>query len=94
MLHDDLIIYMNEEDITNGPNIVGTGTISSDGTVGEIGGVKYKVLAANKKKADIFLCPVENYEEAIKVKNKEKMDIKVVGVGTFDEAISELSKLK
>ena len=88
-----LAIYnaLTEEDITNGLNIVGTGTISSDGTVGEIGGVKYKVLAANKKKADIFLCPVENYEEAIKIKEKRNLDIEIVKVSTLKETINYLN---
>ena len=35
----------------------------------EIDGVKYKMLGAKKNKADVFLCPYENYEEAINVKN-------------------------
>ena len=87
-----LAIYnaLSEEDITNGLNIVGTGTISSDGIVGEIGGVKYKVLAAAQKKADIFLCPVENYDEAIKIKEKRSLDIEIVKVSTLKEAIEYL----
>ena len=87
-----LAIYnaLTDNDITNGLNIVGTGTISSDGVVGEIGGVKYKVLAAEKKKADIFLCPEANYEEALNVKKRRKLDVEIVKVKTLEEAINYL----
>lgn len=78
------------EDITKGRTIMGTGTIDRDGKVGEIGGVKYKLLGAERKGAEIFLCPKENYEEAKKVQEENDMDIKVVGVDTFDEALKAL----
>jgi PDZ domain-containing protein len=89
-----LAIYNSlvEEDITKGRNIVGTGTIDIDGNVGEIGGVKYKLLGAEKNKADIFLCPLENYEEAIKVKEENNLDLEVVSVSTLKEAIEYLEK--
>ena len=79
-----------KEDITNGLDIVGTGSILADGTVEEIGGVKYKVLAAEKKNADIFICPSENYDEAIKVKNKRNLNIEIVKVSSLKEAINYL----
>ena len=61
-----LSIYnkLNDTDITKGNKICGTGTIDKDGIVGEIGGVKYKLLGAKRKKCDIFLVPKENYDEA------------------------------
>ena len=86
--------YLIEEDITYGKSIIGTGTIAEDGTVGIIGGVKYKLLGAEKKKADLFICPKENLEEALEVKRKEKLDIEIIGVSTFEEALNELAKLK
>ena len=87
-----LAIYnaLTEKDITKGLNIVGTGSINSDGTVEEIGGVKYKVLGASKNKADIFLVPKENYEEAIKIKEKRNLDIEIVSVSTLKDAINYL----
>ena len=75
------------EDITKGRTVVGTGTISLDGTVGAIDGVKYKILGAVKNDADIFLCPMENYDEAIEVKEEFDLDIEIHGVATFDEAL-------
>jgi len=84
-----LSIYnqLSEEDIIKGRYIIGTGTISKDGKVGEIGGIKYKLLGAEKKKADIFLCPEENLEEALKVKKDNQLNIEVIGVKTFEEAL-------
>ena len=81
------------EDISKGKKIIGTGTIDVDGNVGEIGGVKYKLIGAVKNKADIFLCPKENYEEAVKVANDNNYNIKIVAIFTLKEAIEELEKL-
>lgn len=89
-----LAIYdaLTEEDLTQGRNIVGTGTIDAYGNVGEISGVKYKLLGANKDHADIFLCPKENYEEAMEIKEKNNLKIEVISVSSLDEAILFLQK--
>lgn len=84
---------ITEEDITHGKKIMGTGTIDRDGTVGEIGGVKYKLLGAYKDGAEVFLCPKENYEEALEVKEENDMDIVLIGVGTFDEGLNKLKNI-
>lgn len=85
-IYDRLI----DDDLTKGRKIVGTGTIDESGNVGEIGGVKYKLLGAVSSKADIFFCPKENYEEAINTKNKYNLKIKVIKVETLEEAINYL----
>ena len=83
--------YLTDIDLTKGKKVVGTGTIDSDGNVGSIGGVKYKLIGAVKNKADIFLVPNgENYEEAIKIKNEKKYNIKIIGISTLNQAINEL----
>ena len=91
-----LAIYdkLTKGDLTNGLTIVGTGTISSDGTVGEIGGVKYKLNGAVKKGTDIFLVPKgDNYKEALKEKEEHDYDIEIKAIGTFDEAVSYLEDM-
>ena len=90
-----LAVYnaLTDEDITKGLKIVGTGSINADGSIDEIGGVKYKVLGAEKIKADIFFCPKENYEEAIEVKNKRNLKIKVVQVESLKDAIEYLNSI-
>ena len=89
-----LSIYDNlvEDDLTKGEKIIGTGTIDKDGNVGEIGGIKYKLIGAVNKKAKIFLCPVKNYDEAINIAKERNYDIIIKSVSTFDEAISYLKE--
>lgn len=87
-----LTIYsaISGEDLLKGRNIAGTGTISTDGTVGEIDGVKYKIMGAAQNNIDIVLVPSANYEEAIKTKKKYNYDLEIVKVDTFKEAVDYL----
>ena len=78
--------------LTKNRKIVGTGTIENNGNIGKIDGIKYKLIGAVKNKADIFIVPYENYEEAIDVKNKYKYDINIYPVKTIDDAIKYLKK--
>ena len=91
-----LMVYnaVTKQDLTNGKDIVGTGTINLDGSVGEIGGVKYKVMGAVKEGAEIFLVPEGNYKEAIDVKKEKGYDIEIVSVKTFSDAVNYLEGLK
>jgi PDZ domain-containing protein len=73
-------------DLTGGRKIAGTGTISLDGTVGPIGGVERKVVAAELAGAEYFLSPPENYAAALAAAR----DIQVVRVATAEEAIAFL----
>ena len=83
------------EDLTHGKKIAGTGSISLDGTVSEIGGVEYKLLGAVYGKADIFFVPKgENFDDCIRLKKEKNYDIEVVGVSTIDDAINYLKNLK
>lgn len=87
-----LTIYnaISGEDLIKGRNISGTGTISSDGTVGEIDGIKYKIMGAAKDNMDIAFVPSNNYEEAVATKEKYNYDIEIVKIDTFDEAVEYL----
>ena len=92
-----LAIYnkLVEEDITHGLKIVGTGTIEEDGSIGEIGGVEYKLKGAATAKADIFLVPNgSNYEDAIKYKEKHNLKIEIIPINNFKEAIEILKNYK
>lgn len=88
-----LAIYNSliKEDITKGNKICGTGTIDINGNVGEIAGVKYKILGAIKNKCDIFLSPKENYKEAKKEIKKNKSNIKLYEIETFNDALVKIS---
>lgn len=87
-----LTIYnaISNEDIIKGRNIAGTGTISSDGSVGEIDGIKYKIMGAAQNNMDIAFVPSANYDEAIQTKEKYNYDIEIVRVDTFKEAVEYL----
>lgn len=87
-----LTIYnaITKEDIIKGRKISGTGTISADGTIGEIDGVKYKVMGAYKNNMDIVFVPSSNYKEAIDTKNKYHYDIDIVKVDNLKEVINYL----
>ena len=95
-LMSSLAIYnkLVDEDITKGYIISGTGTMEEDGSVGAIDGVKYKLKGAIKNKADIFLVPKDNYNEAIKIKKKNNYKIEIVKIETLDDAINYLKKIK
>lgn len=90
-----LAIYnkITDKDLSHGKKIIGTGTIDINGNVGEIGGVKYKLLGASREDCDIFLIAKDNYKEALKVKKEYDLDIKIISVETIDDAIRELERL-
>lgn len=89
-----------KEDLTKGYDIAGTGTISPDGSVGRIGGIEQKVVAADKAGADIFLAPHEegakesNYQAALKTAKDIDSAMKIVPITDFDDAIEYLESLE
>lgn len=87
-----LTIYnaLSSEDLIKGRNIAGTGTINADGTVGEIDGIKYKIMGAAKNNMDIVFVPSSNYEDAINTKNKYNYDLEIIKVDTFNEVLEYL----
>jgi PDZ domain-containing protein len=60
----EILNQLDPGDLTGGRLIAGTGTISLKEEIGGIGGVRQKVVAAEKAGARYFLLPVENCEEA------------------------------
>ncbi len=93
--------------LRDGRQIAGTGTISPDGTVGRIGGIDKKVVAADKEGATIFFAPDDeidpaikkkypelktNYEEAKAAAKKIGTKMKIVPVKTFQDAVDYLEK--
>lgn len=90
---------LTSDDLTRGYQIAGTGTIDVDGTVGPIGGIEQKIVAADNAGAEIFLAPNEkgakksNYRAAVKTAQDIKTKMKIVPIDTFDEAVNYLQKL-
>lgn len=84
-----IIDNLTEGELTKGRVIAGTGTIDFDGTVGSIGGIRQKVVAAEAAGADYILVPEGNYETAL---TAERETIEIVPVATLDDAISFLEE--
>lgn len=90
-----------EENIRGNYKIAGTGTIDSDGKVGQIGGVEKKVVAADREGADYFLVPADedtgelesNYKKALETAQAIKTDMKIVPIATMNDAIEFLEQL-
>lgn len=97
-----------DEDLLGKKKIAGTGTIQADGTVGRIGGIDKKIVAADKENVDYFFAPDDaipaeikeinptittNYEEAMAAAGRIGTDMKVIPVQTFDDAVTFLQDL-
>jgi PDZ domain-containing protein len=75
-------------DLTGGQRVAITGTIAPDGTVGPVGGVAQKAVAARSAGAKLMLVPPEEFKDA-----KSHADgMKVVSVRTLDDALTALRK--
>lgn len=105
----EILNQLLPNDITKGYNIAGTGEMGPDGTVGRIGGIDLKVIAADKKDMEIMFAPDDyidptilannpglttNYEEALKSARKIGTKMKIVPVKTIDDALAYLEQLE
>ena len=81
---------LSPDDITKGHRIAGTGTITPDGTVGQIGGMKQKTFAAIGVGAEYLLVPEGDFDVAFAAADGR---IEVVPIGTIDEALAFLESL-
>ena len=94
-------------DLQRGRKIAGTGTIAPDGSVGEIGGIDKKVIAAHRAGATIFLAPYikptklvlkyeeghqTNYQLAKKTAKRYAPGMKVVPITSFKQAVHYLKQ--
>ncbi|MBW3070319.1 peptidase S16 [Actinomyces sp. 594] len=77
-------------DLTGGKDIAGTGTISIDGTVGAIGGIRQKMAGARKDGSDYFLAPAANCQEVV---GNVPNGLEVYAVGTLHEAVSTVQAI-
>lgn len=91
---------LTEGDLTAGYQIAGTGTMEEDGSIGPIGGIHQKIVAADNAGADIFFAPNEkgakdsNYRAAAAAAKDIGSKMKIIPVDTFDEAVAYLHSLK
>jgi PDZ domain-containing protein len=75
--------------LLRGGTVAGTGTIAADGSVGPIGGIQQKIVAAHDSGAKLFLVPPDNCAEALGAP-VDSHDIRLVRADTFKSALKSL----
>ena len=105
----EILNQLVDEDITKGYMVAGTGEMLENGSVGRIGGVEKKVVAAHKAGMEIFFAPDDeitdeklkqnpnlksNYEAASETAKKIGTTMKIVPVKTVDDALDYLQQLQ
>ncbi|PSL24558.1 PDZ domain-containing protein [Planomicrobium soli] len=98
----EILNQLLDKDITKGYDVAGTGTMESDGTVGRIGGIDQKIIAADNDGIEIFFAPDDevhegvesNYALAIETAEKIGTDMEVVPVKTLQDALEYLDELQ
>ncbi|GGH74440.1 PDZ domain-containing protein [Pullulanibacillus pueri] len=95
MMTLEIYNQLTKEDVSKGHDICGTGEIFLDGTVGPIGGIKQKIVAADKAGAEYFFAPTAEGEakDAEAAAKDIGTDMKIVPVSKFDDALKFLQKL-
>jgi PDZ domain-containing protein len=78
--------------LTGGNVVAGTGEITSDGTVGPIGGIRQKMAGAADDDAEIFLVPAANCAEAVKGEDHGMHLVKISTLKTAIDALEALAK--
>jgi PDZ domain-containing protein len=82
-----VIELLTKESLLDGRSVAGTGTIGKDGSIGAIGGIEEKLVAAKRAGVDLFLAPKANCSELSSIPE----GITVAAVGTIDEAVAALN---
>lgn len=77
--------------LTGGAAVSGTGTIAEDGSVGPIGGIQQKIVAAAGSGAELFLVPPGNCESALALGLDEE-EMRLVKAPTMHSAVESLEK--
>jgi PDZ domain-containing protein len=86
-----IVDKLTSGDLDGGKVVAGTGTISDTGRVGKIGGIPFKMAAAKRDGATVFLVPAGNCAEAAAHKPR---GLRLVKVQTLHGAVSELRDLR
>lgn len=86
-----IIDTLTPEELNGGENVAGTGTITADGTVGPIGGIRQKLWGAKDAGADWFLAPEANCDEVV---DHVPDGLQVFSVETLDDALAALEVVR
>jgi PDZ domain-containing protein len=74
--------------VTGSRTVAATGTIDSQGNVGDVGGVAQKTVAVENAGASIFLVPPQEYKVAM---SKDRPGLGIYAVSTLDQALTVLA---
>lgn len=77
--------------LNGGKSIAGTGTITADGTVGPIGGIRQKLYGAKEAGASYFLAPDSNCDEVV---GHVPPGLRVFAVKKLDDSLAVLDALR
>jgi PDZ domain-containing protein len=83
-----LVEELTPGEMTGGKSFAGTGTIDAAGTVGPIGGIQQKMIAARRDGADYFLAPAENCGDVV---GHVPDGLTVIRVANLTEAITSVT---
>ncbi|GAA4950013.1 PDZ domain-containing protein [Yinghuangia aomiensis] len=86
-----IVDILSPGDLTGGKFVAGTGTIDDDGSVGPIGGVTMKTIAARDAGAKYFLTPKGNCAEAAK---ERPGGLTLVQVDSVQDAVKALDVIR
>ncbi|WP_229787172.1 MULTISPECIES: YlbL family protein [Actinokineospora] len=86
-----IVDRLTEGDLADGQIIAGTGEITTQGVVGPIGGIAFKMTAAAEAGATTFLVPAANCAEAV---DNAPEGLRLVRVETLEGAVQSLKDLE
>lgn len=82
-----IIDTLTEGDLTGGEHVAGTGTITANGDIGPIGGIRQKLYGARNDGAEFFLAPASNCDEVV---GHVPGGLTVFSVETLDDSLAVL----
>lgn len=83
-----LVELLTPDDLLQGRKVAGSGTIAADGSVGAIGGIAEKVIAAKRAGATILFASRSNCDEI----PKDVQGITIIAISNLSEAIDYLQQ--
>ncbi len=86
-----IVDKLQSTDLTGGKFIAGTGTIDADGTVGPIGGISMKIIAARNAGAQYFFTPSSNCSEAAA---DTPSGLRLIKVDKLSQAVQDLADIR
>lgn len=83
-----IVDKLTPEDLTGGKHVAGTGTITPEGVVGPVGGIRQKLAGARSAGAELFLMPEQHCAES---KGHIPDGLTVTPVISLADAVKEMS---